>query len=50
MHESERHPRVDTAPGEDTGVDTTADLIAGWLGGAGESPFPFEGSLLFLAR
>lgn len=26
------------ATDQDTAVDTTADLIAGWLGGAGEYP------------
>jgi hypothetical protein len=36
MHESERHPGGDDDAAHE-GVDTTADLIAGWLGGAGES-------------
>ena len=43
MHESERHPGdgdSDAAQGTQEGVDTTADLIAGWLGGAGESFSP----------
>lgn len=36
MHESERHPDADLHGADTTheGVDTTADLIAGWLGGA----------------
>lgn len=33
MHESERHPGGDDDAAHE-GVDTTADLIAGWLGGA----------------
>ena len=43
MHESERHPGDGDSDAAQEGVDTTADLIAGWLGGAGEFPPPFLG-------